>query len=195
MKNYVRSVWNRKFQRPKIKGDPQLYNLLVELNNWDSSILDWLHPLDDNQYLLTQWKSPEFCHYNGKEVGIFSSEDRAYYRLPGALPNGEGYVENKKYKLRLMNIFWKKGYNLFIEKKSEEIFKLRKADNDERSYWLEMRFYNYDLELINNVKLWVIEYQRKLEKNLLIPESSERKEQFNQLMDKCSVYTEKKYTN
>lgn len=190
MKNWMRSVWNRKVQRPKMKGDPQLYDLLAELNDWDGSILDWLHPLDDNQFLLTQWKSPEFRHYNGKEVGIFSPQYRAYYRLPGALPNGAGHVENRKYKLLLMNIFWKRGYHLLIDKKSDEMLGLSNAkDRNERFYRLEMRFHNYDPELINNIKLWVREYQQK--RNSQIPENSERKEQFSKLMEKCSLYAEK----
>src|SRR5437762_2891198 len=96
---------NRLYRKgtPRFPGEfARLFQAVAKLQAHDSSLLPALKPIDGlpGQMVLLEFQDPGLAIYSGLEIIVFDDERFLYYRLPGALPNGEGWVAPGRYPIR-----------------------------------------------------------------------------------------------
>ncbi|WP_394849172.1 hypothetical protein LZC95_17205 [Pendulispora brunnea] len=80
----------------------RLYGYLRDLHEHEPRILPALQPIAGlpDSFALLEFHHPTLRIYSGREIILFDESRYLYYRLPGALPNGSGFVEPGRYRLR-----------------------------------------------------------------------------------------------
>ncbi|WP_394838607.1 hypothetical protein LVJ94_17055 [Pendulispora rubella] len=80
----------------------RLHAYLRDLHEYEPRILPALRSLRGmpDSFALLEFHHPTLRIYSGREIILFDDCRYLYYRLPGALPNGGGFVEPGRYRLR-----------------------------------------------------------------------------------------------
>lgn len=82
------------FKRKQTQNPAFYFDLFERLYLLEPKIFYWIKPFPDKsgRYILSHFRHQDFIKYNGLELVIIDKDLMTYHRLPGAKPNGNGYV-------------------------------------------------------------------------------------------------------
>ncbi|KAB8028088.1 hypothetical protein [Fluviispira multicolorata] len=92
------------FNFKNINIDHKKYFLIFEnIYNIEPRLFYWINlfPSKKDRYILTQFRHQNFLKYTGLELVIIDQHRMTYHRLPGAKPNGNGFVKTGKHCIQL----------------------------------------------------------------------------------------------
>lgn len=90
-----------KFERLSVGQMRSLLSAFSAMLDANPQICYWVHRLDAERLLITDFFHSSMLRYRGLEVVLIENEAISYYRLPGATVGGTGHVPAGDYAVRI----------------------------------------------------------------------------------------------
>lgn len=120
----------------------------------------WIKPFPEkiDRFIMSQFCHQKYLPYNGLEIVIMDNDQVTYHRLPGAKPNGKGFVETGTHYIKLNSMNDTETHYLCINKPLHpdiQITSISSLTSQNRDYqYLPKRILYNELfipELIENI--------------------------------------------